>query len=165
MRPVAFGEALTAGTRLTLFSDDKPDRFFTVIKFWMDATSSVALELKTCIPTYQVEDEEGRTHLLIHLAIEEQHEHRGVSSGLITQALIRGASFWEALIGGRRSYSRPMPMRHAPLQLQFLCFRCFKNSCAHGLPARSTRARCFKKQNLVVDSFEKQTYFYRFIPH
>src|SRR5258708_29152144 len=24
----------------------------------------------------QVEDEEGRTHLLIHLAIEEQHEHR-----------------------------------------------------------------------------------------
>ena len=30
MRPVAFGEALPAGTRLTLFSDDKPDRFFTV---------------------------------------------------------------------------------------------------------------------------------------
>ena len=25
MRPVAFGEALPAGTRLTLFSDDKPD--------------------------------------------------------------------------------------------------------------------------------------------
>jgi|ERR1700683_1061714 hypothetical protein len=24
--------------RRTLFSDDKPDRFFTVIKFWMDAT-------------------------------------------------------------------------------------------------------------------------------
>jgi hypothetical protein len=33
MRPVAFGEALPAGTRLTLFSDDKSDRFFTVIKF------------------------------------------------------------------------------------------------------------------------------------
>ena len=60
MRPVAFGEALIAGTRLTLFSDDKPDRFFTVIKFWMDATSGVALELKTGVPTYQVEDEEGR---------------------------------------------------------------------------------------------------------
>jgi hypothetical protein len=28
MRPVAFGEALAAGARLTLFSDDKPDRFF-----------------------------------------------------------------------------------------------------------------------------------------
>jgi hypothetical protein len=56
MRPVAFGEALSAGTRLTLFSDDKPDRFFTVIKSWMDATSGVALELKTGVPTYHVED-------------------------------------------------------------------------------------------------------------
>jgi hypothetical protein len=52
MRPVAFGEALSAGTRLTLFSDDKPDRFFTVIKFWMDKTSGVALELKTGVPSY-----------------------------------------------------------------------------------------------------------------
>jgi hypothetical protein len=54
--PRRFGEDLPAGTRLTLFSDDKPDRFFTVIKFWMDATSGVALELKTGVPTYQVED-------------------------------------------------------------------------------------------------------------
>jgi hypothetical protein len=71
MRPVAFGEALSSGTRLTLFSHDKPDTFFTVIKFWMDATSGVALELKTGVPSYQVEDEEGRTHLLIQLPIEE----------------------------------------------------------------------------------------------
>ena len=56
MRPVAFGEPLPAGTRLTLFSDDKPNRFFTVIKFWMDETSGVALTLKTGAPTYQVED-------------------------------------------------------------------------------------------------------------
>ena len=36
MRPVAFGEALSAGTRLTLFSNDKPDRFFTVLSVgWM----------------------------------------------------------------------------------------------------------------------------------
>jgi len=36
MRPVAFGEALLVGTRPTLFSDDKPDGFLTVIKFgWM----------------------------------------------------------------------------------------------------------------------------------
>jgi hypothetical protein len=60
MRPVAFGAALAIGTRLTLFSDDKPDRFFTVIKFWMDATSGVALALKTGVSTYQVEDEEGQ---------------------------------------------------------------------------------------------------------
>src|ERR1700751_901882 len=29
---------------------DKPDRFFRVIKFWMDATSDIALELKTGVP-------------------------------------------------------------------------------------------------------------------
>ena len=56
MRPAAFGEALPAGTRLTLVSDDKLDRFFTVIKCWMDATSAVALEFKTGVPSYQVED-------------------------------------------------------------------------------------------------------------
>jgi hypothetical protein len=76
MRPVRFGEALAVGTRLTLFSNDKPDRFFTVIKFCVDKTSGVALDLKTGVPTYQVEDEEGRTHLLIHLPIEDENEAR-----------------------------------------------------------------------------------------
>jgi hypothetical protein len=61
MRPIAFGEALPVGTRLTLFSNDKPDRFFTVIKFWMDKTSGVALALQGGVSSYQVEDEEGRT--------------------------------------------------------------------------------------------------------
>jgi hypothetical protein len=56
MRPVEFGEALIAGTRLTLFSNDKPDRFFTVINFCMDKTSRVALDLKTGVPSYLVED-------------------------------------------------------------------------------------------------------------
>ena len=28
------------------------------------------------VPSYQVEDEEGRIRLLIHLAIEEENEHR-----------------------------------------------------------------------------------------
>jgi hypothetical protein len=41
----------------------------------MDETSGVALALETGVPTYQVEDEDGRTHLLIHLEIEE-NEHR-----------------------------------------------------------------------------------------
>jgi hypothetical protein len=35
-----------------------------------------SLGLAIGLPTYQVEDEEGRTHLLIHLAIEEPTEHR-----------------------------------------------------------------------------------------
>jgi hypothetical protein len=43
MRSVAFGEDLSFGTRLILFPDDKPDRFFAVIKFWMDATSGMVL--------------------------------------------------------------------------------------------------------------------------
>ena len=76
MRPVEFGEALAAGTRLTLFADDKPDRFFRVIKFWTDETSGIALALKTGVPSYQVEDEVGRTHLLLHLPIEEENEDR-----------------------------------------------------------------------------------------
>jgi hypothetical protein len=52
------------------------DRFFTVIKFWMDETSGVALALRGGVPSYQVEDEEGRIHLLIHPPIEEEDEDR-----------------------------------------------------------------------------------------
>ena len=52
-------------------SGGQADRFFIVIKFWMAATSGAALALETGVRSYQVEDEEGRMHLLIHLAIEE----------------------------------------------------------------------------------------------
>jgi hypothetical protein len=97
MRSVAFGEALPAGTGLTRLSGDTPDRFFTVIKFWMDATSGVELELKTGIPTHQVEDEQGRTHLLIHLPIEvQQNEDRSClrrtdHAGLDSRSIFEGA--------------------------------------------------------------------------
>jgi hypothetical protein len=37
----------------------------------MNKTSGVALDLKTGVPSYQLEDDEGRMHLLIHLSIEE----------------------------------------------------------------------------------------------
>jgi hypothetical protein len=70
MRCVEFGEALAAGTRLTLFSQDKPLRHFTVMTFLIDPVSGVALDLDTGVPSYQVEDEEGRIHLLLHLPIE-----------------------------------------------------------------------------------------------
>jgi len=76
MRPVEFGEALAAGIRLTLFAADKPARFFTVIKFWLDETSGIALALRTGVPSYEVEDEEGRIHLLLHLPIEEENQER-----------------------------------------------------------------------------------------
>jgi hypothetical protein len=42
----------------------------------MDETSGIALALKTVPPSYQVEDEEGRIHLLLHLPIEEENEDR-----------------------------------------------------------------------------------------
>jgi hypothetical protein len=76
MRPVEFGEALAAGTRLTLSSSDKPDRFFTVIAFLVDKVSGVALDLETGVPCYQVEDEEGRIHLLLQLPIGKENENR-----------------------------------------------------------------------------------------
>ena len=71
MRPVEFGEALAVGTRLILFSADKPDRFFRVIKFWMDETREIALALKTGVPSYQVEDE-----YLFRLVYKAQHRLR-----------------------------------------------------------------------------------------
>jgi hypothetical protein len=76
MRPVEFGEAVPTGTRLTLFSHDKPDRLFTVIAFLIDKISGVALDLKTGLPCYQVEDEEGRIHLLLQLPIEGENGGR-----------------------------------------------------------------------------------------
>ena len=75
MRPVEFGEAVPAGTRLTLFSADRPDRFFTVITFCIDRVSGVALDLEG-VPCYQVEDEEGRIHLLLQLPIGEENKNR-----------------------------------------------------------------------------------------
>ena len=39
-------------------------------------TLRVALALKGGVPTYQVEDQEGRTLLLIHLPIDEADENR-----------------------------------------------------------------------------------------
>jgi hypothetical protein len=62
----------------------------------MDKTSGVALDLKTGVPTYQVEDEEGRTHLLIHLPIEEQNENRWClwrpdQAGFDSRSLFEGA--------------------------------------------------------------------------
>jgi hypothetical protein len=60
MRPVEFGEAIAAASRLTLVSNDKPDRFFTVIKFWMDETLGASIRVQNGVPSYEVEDEEGR---------------------------------------------------------------------------------------------------------
>jgi hypothetical protein len=105
MRPVEFGEALTTGTQLTLSSDDKPDRFFRVIKFWMDESSGIALALKTGVPTYQVEDEEGRIHLLFHFPIEKENEDRWClwrpdQAGFDSRAIFEGPNSFAAILVG-----------------------------------------------------------------
>jgi hypothetical protein len=55
MRPVAFGEALSAGARLTPFLRRQARPLLYRHQIWMDATSGVALDLKTGVP-FQVED-------------------------------------------------------------------------------------------------------------
>jgi hypothetical protein len=42
----------------------------------MDETLAASLALRTGVPSYQVEDEEGRIHLLIHLSLEEENDNR-----------------------------------------------------------------------------------------
>jgi hypothetical protein len=105
MRPVVFGEALSAGTRLSLFAADKPDRFFTVAKFWIDKTSGVGLDLDTGVPSYHVDDEEGRTHLLIHLPVKA-NEHRWClwrpdHAGFDSRPIFEGALIEEQTSSGK----------------------------------------------------------------
>ena len=76
------------------FLSRQADRFFRIIKFWMDETSGISL--KTGIPSYQVEDDEGRIHLLLHLPIEEETETAGASggpdqAGLDSRSIFEGA--------------------------------------------------------------------------
>jgi hypothetical protein len=42
----------------------------------MDEACGVALALRTGVPSYEVEDDEGRIHLLLYLTIEEEEEDR-----------------------------------------------------------------------------------------
>ena len=47
-----------------------------MITFCIDKILGVALALKIGVPSYEVEDEEGRIHLLLHLPIDEEREDR-----------------------------------------------------------------------------------------
>jgi hypothetical protein len=66
MRPVEFPENVPRGTRLILFSDDKPDRFCTVLEFKLDP------QLGRAFPSYRVQDEEGRIDSLMYEPDEEE---------------------------------------------------------------------------------------------
>jgi len=96
MRSVGFGQAVPSGTRLALFSADRPDRFFTVIAFCIDKVPGVGLDLETGVPCYQVEDEEDRIHLLLQLPIGEENENRWClwrpdHSGFDSRSIFEGA--------------------------------------------------------------------------
>jgi hypothetical protein len=90
MRPVEFGEALAPRIRLTLFSADKPDRFFNVMEVWMDETSGIALALRTGVPSYQVEDEEGRFIYCFTYQSRKRMKTDGAFGGRIRKDLIQG---------------------------------------------------------------------------
>ena len=96
MRLVEFGEAVPAGTRLTLVSADKPDRLFTVVTFLMDKVSGIMLDLGTGVPCYQVEDEERRIHLLLQIPTGDEDENRWClwrpdHSGFDSRSIFEGA--------------------------------------------------------------------------
>jgi hypothetical protein len=93
MRPVEFGEALAAGTRLTLFSADKPDRFFTVITFWIDKVSGVALDLdRPACPATRSKTRKAEFIYCFACQLRKKVQTAGVSGGRISQDLVPGRS-------------------------------------------------------------------------
>ena len=88
----------------------------------MDETSGIALALKTGVPSYEVEDREGRIHLLINLPIEEQNEDSG---GPIRQALIP-----DPFLKARWSRSRKGVLALAGIRMRNLYYP----GCAESLP-------------------------------
>jgi hypothetical protein len=95
MRPVSFGEPSPAGTRLTLFSDDKPDRFFTVIKFWMDETSGIALALKTGIPPTKSKTRKAESIYHFNCQSGRRMKTAGAAGGPIRQDFTPGRFLME----------------------------------------------------------------------
>src|SRR6201987_6375314 len=55
------------------------------------------------------------------------------------------ASFWETLIGGPRTYARPMPMKHLPLHLREEHFQrwlfLWQGECRAPIPPGNARAK------------------------
>ncbi len=91
MRPVEFGENLLPGTKLTLFSHDKPDRFFTVLEFTLDTELGSRTGFNCAVPSYRVLDEEEREHLLINEPEEEEWWLRHVDQkGIDKRAVFDG---------------------------------------------------------------------------
>jgi hypothetical protein len=53
MRPVSFGEDLQLGVPLTLFSEDKPDRYFTIVESLLESGVGLSVDDTKLIFIYQ----------------------------------------------------------------------------------------------------------------
>jgi hypothetical protein len=105
MRPVEFGEAVPAGTRLILFSDDKPDLLFTVITFWIDKVSGVALVLETGVPATKSKTRKAEFIYFFNSQSGRTMKNRWVlwrpdQAGFDSRSIFEGA-----LVDGQRSRS------------------------------------------------------------
>jgi len=57
------------------------------------------------VPSYEVEDEEGGIHLLLHLPIEEENKDRWCFGGRIRQNLIPGLFLTARWLGSKKLLS------------------------------------------------------------
>ena len=81
MRPAEFGENLAPGTKVILFSDDKPDRIVTIVERLADKILPKSDGEDSVWVQFLVEDEELRRHLLLNEPEEEEwwlwrHDHQ-----------------------------------------------------------------------------------------
>jgi hemoglobin len=97
----------------------------------------------------RIDEREGISNLLPHFYADVRQDPL---IGPMFNAQIRDwkehletiASFWETLIGGPRTYARPMPMKHLPLHLREEHFErwlfLWQASCRAQLPTDVARA-------------------------
>jgi hypothetical protein len=72
------------------FAADKSDRFFTVIKFWLDETSGIALALRTGVPPTKSKMRKAEFIYCFTCQSKKRLKSAGAFGGPIKPALIRG---------------------------------------------------------------------------
>jgi hypothetical protein len=66
MRPVSFAEDLQPGAPLSLFSEDKPDRYLTIVESLLESGIGLSVGDTRNWPSYPALDEEEREWLLVN---------------------------------------------------------------------------------------------------
>jgi hypothetical protein len=103
MRPVEFGEAVPAGTRLTLFSADKPDRLFTVITFCIDKVSGVALTSTRAFPAIKSKTRKEESIYCFNCQSERKMKTAGAFGGPTRSILIPSLFLSERWLRNRKN--------------------------------------------------------------